>query len=119
MIQLSKDVAEKLEKMRLLNAVIHHDEEAVFDDDLMDEYRGLQEALVEEFMPLMEKLSKAGLLTVSIGNFLDDDAPPDEHFGDEYTSVSGEPMKVFQNGNIVLHADEVSGATCRQKKAGA
>jgi len=40
------------------------DEEALFDDDLMNEYRAIQEEMVDVFMPLVKLIVKAGLLTM-------------------------------------------------------
>jgi hypothetical protein len=89
--------------MCLLHAVIEQDDDP--EEAIYDEYRKLQAEAVEEFLPLLTKLAKAGLLTVSI------DDPECEYIADTYDSISGTVDVVFENGNIWLNAKGVSGAT--------
>jgi hypothetical protein len=65
-VQISKDIAEKLERMRFINSAIKSDEELLYDDEVMDEYRAMLAEMVGTFLPLVKQLVKAGLLTVNI-----------------------------------------------------
>jgi hypothetical protein len=97
-----------LERMRIINALAKTDEEALFDDDLMNEYRAIQEEMVAVFMPLVKLIVKAGLLTMSI-NIDDIDSI------DHYSTLTGEPTAVFDNGNIWIDT-EYGGGNLRQSE---
>ncbi len=111
MIQIDKDTMQKLDryagKQALANKLCASGDEvaglAVYDD----EFRELQHQLVEEFLPLVQRLSAAGLLTASVDLTIKEST--------EMDSVSGDATTVFENGNIWVHADEVSGGTCRDE----
>lgn len=107
-VPIPKDVIEMLERMRIINALAKTDEEALFDDDLMNEYRAIQEEMVDVFMPLVKLLVKAGLLTMSI-NIDDIDSI------DNYSTLTGEPTAVFDNGNIWIDT-EYGGGNLRQSE---
>ena len=108
MIQISGHTLAKLERMRFLVAVIEREESC--EEDIYAEFRSLQEAMVEEFMPVVEKLTRAGLLTVAI------DDPGYEYLTKQYDSISGEAITAFNNGNIWIAARSVSGACYRKKE---
>ena len=107
---ISEEVIDKLNRMRAINTLIRGDEEYAFDDKLMAEYIALKDEMVELFMPIVNSLCKAGLLTVFIEEV---DQIPDL---DTYSSLTGEPVDVFDNGNIWI-ASEYSGGTCLQNKS--
>lgn len=105
MTPLSSSIDEALERMRLLHAVIEREEDT--EEAIYEEYRKLQAEAVEEFLPLLTKMAKAGLLTVSI------DDPECKYITDAFDSISGTVDVVFENGSIWLHANSVDGATCK------
>lgn len=107
MIQLSQDVINSLERMRCLNAIIKTDEMA--EEEICEEYRKIQDEMVEEFMPLIQKLAKSGLLTASI----EENEKDEKYLSDEYDLVAGDVDSVFKNGNIWIHANSVSTAGCK------
>ena len=107
-VPIPKDVVEMLERMRIINALAKTDEEALFDDDLMNEYRAIQEEMVAVFMPLVKLIVKAGLLTMSIN--IDDIESIDN-----YSTLTGEPTAVFDNGNIWIDT-EYGGGNLRQSE---
>ena len=107
-VPIPKDVIEMLERMRIINALAKTDEEALFDDDLMNEYRAIQEEMVDVFMPLVKLIVKAGLLTMNI-NIDDIDSI------DNYSTLTGEPTAVFDNGNIWIDT-EYGGGNLRQSE---
>jgi hypothetical protein len=54
-VTMSRSVADKLERMRFINAVIKSDEEAMDDDAMFAEYRELLGEMVDIFLPLVKK----------------------------------------------------------------
>jgi hypothetical protein len=105
---LSPDVADKLKRMWVLNAALKSDEgeELMFDDEFMEEYRSLQEEMVPMFLPLVQQLVRAGLLTMTI----DIDGIKEL---DQFSSLDGEGVEVFNNGIIWVKCNE-SGATYKE-----
>lgn len=87
-------ITKKLKRMWVIEAALRSEqgEEISCDDEAMDECRSLREELVAVFLPLVEQLVRAGLLTMSID------------LGDEdlskYSSIAGEGVEAFDNGNI-------------------
>lgn len=108
-VQISKSAAEKLERMRLINAEIKSDEELLDDDELLAEYRTTLAEMVETFLPLVKQLVKAGLLTANI-NIEDID---DIH---KYSTLTGEPTIVFDNGNIWIDTEYAGGNLRKQRR---
>jgi hypothetical protein len=108
-VAISKDAADKLERMRFINAVIKSDEEAMDDEEMFAEYRELLGEMVNIFLPLVRKMVKAGLLTLNINI---------EDIGDlaRYSTLSGEPTFVFDNGNIWIDT-EFAGGNLRREAA--
>lgn len=100
------DINEKLQRMRMLNAIFKTDEDA--EEDLFAEYRGTLEEMVTIFLPLVNLLAKAGLLTTNM-NIEDIE---DIH---RHSTLSGEPTAVFENGNIWIDT-EYSGGVLRGKE---
>ena len=110
-MRISKGVADKLERMRFINAVIKSDEEAMHDDAMFAEYRALLAEMVGIFLPLVKKIVKAGLLTVNMNlEDIEDLA--------RYSTLTGEPTIVFDNGNIWVDAEH-AGGTLRSEEADA
>ena len=103
---LAPDVAEKLKRMWIINAALKSDEEISDDDDVMTEYRSLLGELVPVFLPLVQQLVRAGLLTMHI----DIDGIEDI---DQFSSLDGEGVEVFDNGNIWVACEE-SGLTYKK-----
>lgn len=101
-VQISKNVAEKLERMRFINAGIKSDEELLDNDEVMAEYRTMLAEMVETFLPLVKQFVKAGLLTMNI-NIEDID---DLH---KHSTLTGEPTIVFDNGNIWIDTEYAGG----------
>jgi hypothetical protein len=101
-VQISTNVAEKLERMRFINAGLKSDEELLDDDYVMAEYRAMLAEMVETFLPLVKQLVKAGLLTMNI-NIEDIN---DLH---KHSTLTGEPTIVFDNGNIWIDAEYAGG----------
>lgn len=97
------DIKDKLQRMRMLNAIFKTDEDA--EDDLFAEYRKMLEEMVVIFMPLVSLLAKSGLLTTNIN--IDD--IEDIH---RYSTLTGEPTAIFENGNIWIDT-EYSGGVLR------
>lgn len=107
-ISIPSDIKAKLQRMRMLNAIFKTDEDA--EEDLFVEYRGMLEEMVATFMPLVSLLAKAGLLTANM-NIEDIE---DIH---RYSTLTGEPTAVFDNGNIWIDT-EYSGGVLRPVKSG-
>jgi TIR domain len=107
-IPIPADIKEKLQRMRMLNAIFKTDEDA--EEDLFTEYRGMLEEMVAVFLPLVNLLVKAGLLTANMNI---------EDIEDiyRYSSLTGEPTAVFDNGNIWIDT-EYSGGTLRLGEKG-
>lgn len=105
-ILIPDDIKEKLQRMRMLNAIFKTDEDA--EKDLFIEYRGMLEEMVAVFLPLMNLLVKAGLLTANMN--IDD---IEDIY--RYSSLTGEPTAVFDNGNIWIDTEH-SGGNLRQPK---
>jgi len=101
-VQISKSVADKLERMRFINSAIKSDEELLYDDEVMDEYRAMLAEMVDTFLPLVKQLVKAGLLTVNIN--IDDIEDLQR-----YSTLTGEPTIVFDNGNIWIDTEHAGG----------
>lgn len=101
-VQISKNVATKLERMRFINAAIKSDEEVLGDDEVMAEYRSMLAEMVETFLPLVKQLVTAGLLTMNINIEDIDDLQ-------KYSTLTGEPTIVFDNGNIWIDAEYAGG----------
>jgi len=94
--------------MRMLNAIFKTDEDA--EEDLFAEYRGMLAEMVAVFLPLVNLLVKAGLLTANMNI---------EDIEDIYrfSSLTGEPTAVFDNGNIWIDT-EYSGGSLRPGERG-
>jgi hypothetical protein len=107
-IPIPADIKEKLQRMRMLNAIFKTDEDA--EEDLFAEYRRMLEEMVAVFLPLVNLLVKAGLLTANMNI---------EDIEDiyRYSSLTGEPTAVFDNGNIWIDT-EYSGGTLRLGEKG-
>jgi hypothetical protein len=108
-VQISKNVAEKLERMRFINAAIKSDEEVLDNDEVTAEYRTMLAEMVGTFLPLVKQLVKAGLLTVNI-NIEDID---DLH---RYSTLTGEPTIVFDNGNIWIDTEHAGGNLRKRRR---
>ena len=108
---ISEEVTDKLNRMGVINNLFIEDEEYLFDDNLMNEYKILKAEMIKLFMPIVNSLCEAGLLTVYIE---DVDQISDI---DRYSSLTGWPVDVFDNGNIWI-ASEYSGGTYLQNKSG-
>ncbi len=103
MIQISKDVSEKLTKFSGLSALADRlsnagDEEG-FCELIDDEYRAMQSELVEEFLPLVKRLVNAGLIMLTISN--DDKTDPFKGL------VGGDAVSAWANGIIQINATEI------------
>jgi hypothetical protein len=107
-VQIPKDVAGKLERMRFINAAIKSDEEVLNDDEVMAEYRSMLAEMVATFLPLVKQLVMAGLLTMNI----DIEDINDLH---KYSTLTGEPTIVFDNGNIWVDT-EYAGGNLRKRR---
>ena len=105
-ILVPDDIKDKLQRMRMLNAIFKTDEDA--EEDLFAEYREMLEEMVAVFLPLVNLLIKAGLLTANMNI---------EDIEDiyRYSSLTGEPTAVFDNGNIWIDTEH-SGGNLRQSK---
>lgn len=101
---LRPDVANKLKRMWILNAALTSDEreELLSDDEVMDESRSLREELVPMFLPLVQQLVRAGLLTMTI----DIDGIKEL---DQFSSLDIIGVEVFGNGNIWVKCNEYGG----------
>jgi len=108
-IAIPEAIEKKLARMKFINASIQSDEEVLDDNNLMTEYTATLAEMVETFLPLVEQLVSAGLVTVNINI---------EHIDDlaQYSTLTGEPTIAFDNGNIWLDT-EYAGGTLRKKKA--
>jgi hypothetical protein len=99
----------KLRRLSELHAVIERDGDDCDDADC-DEYRTLKDEIIDEVNDVMNKLRKAGLLTVSLPI-----TPElrDEVNKGELDSMTFDDCGNFVNGNIWLDLDPtVTGGTC-------
>ena len=103
-IQIPSNIKDKLQRMRMLNAIFKTAEDA--EEDLFDEYKAMLEEMVATFLPRVSMLAKAGILTANLNI---------EDIEDiyRYSSLTGEPTVVFDNGNIWIET-EFSGGNLRQ-----
>lgn len=102
-IQIPADIKKKLQRMRMLNAIFKTDEDA--EEELFVEYRGMLKEMVDIFLPLVSLLVKSGILTVNLNTEDIEDIS-------RYSSLTGEPTVVFDNGNIWIDTEH-SGGTLR------
>jgi hypothetical protein len=100
-IALSAAAKDKLHRMKELDALIEKHGDC--DDPRMEaafaEYRALLAEMVPLFLPLVQELADAGLLTCSMGLEGSEDKIAD------YRDINGHPTEVFDNGNIWLACD--------------
>jgi hypothetical protein len=105
-MQLTTETAGKLDRLVELNAILIH-----LGDDCSEpyyaEYREIQDELVEEFLPLVAKLAKAGLFTFCV---------PAKLTCNDCDFVHIEPNDVFCNGNIWIEGSEIVGGHCGEKQ---
>jgi hypothetical protein len=99
-VQLSGGITDKLERMRHLNSVIKTQERP--EDDLVAEHGALRADLARTFIPLIEQLAEAGLLTLNINIEDIDDIQ-------RFSTLFGEPTVVFENGNIWIDGKHSGG----------
>lgn len=99
-ITISDDIKKNLQRMRELNAIFKTDEFA--EEELYEEYRTIQSKMVSVFIPIVELMVKAELITVNIEVDENDDM-------NEYTNISGDPTCVFDNGNIWIDSEHSGG----------
>jgi hypothetical protein len=104
-VRISQSVTDKLARMRLLNGVLRSEERP---DDLISEYRALQEEMVHTFIPLIDTLVRAGLITVNV-DLEDVDGLR------KFTTVFGDPAFVFENGNIWIDSKHSGGMLMKQE----
>jgi alkylation response protein AidB-like acyl-CoA dehydrogenase len=93
---LDQETAQKLRRLTELYALmVHLGDEA--EEETCEEYRQLQEPLVQEFLPLVRKLVQAGLLTLDV---------PEEAFAQTkgFVAAAFDAVDAFNNGNIWLSA---------------
>ena len=106
-MNLDPNTEKHLQRLTELQALINHlgDETP---EEVFLEYRGLAEPLVQEFLPVVKKLAKAGLLTLNV---------EEEAFAEArgYVAATYDVAQVFDNGSIWLNAGEVSMLTPKQE----
>jgi hypothetical protein len=111
-IELTPSQERLLARMRAIEGILHREADALGmeAEPLYEEYRTLQAEAVPIFLPLVEKLVRAGLITISI------DADPEDSFSTSdatYFSVTGDPNQVFENGNIWISGSHCGGGCSR------
>lgn len=101
-MKLSKTLTQKLHQMKLLNARIQmsNDDHEIM--ELCDEYNPLKEGMIEEFLPLIDMLAKAGLIGI---DFQDDDQ---DYIKGDYDRLGLDAEYAYENGVIQLFAKNVS-----------
>lgn len=100
-IEIPTDVRNTLERLRVLNALAKADDELLVDEAMMKEHRTLLRQMVLEFLPLVNLLVRAGLLTTSISLENVDCS--------QHRTLTGEPTLVFDNGNIWIDTEYSGG----------
>lgn len=105
-VTVSVAVQAKLDRMAELHQELLFSESCDYNEPIAVEFRAIQSELVVEFMPLVEMLVSAGLLSVAIELLPEDEA-------EKFQLLSGEPFGVFVNGNICLQS-EFSGGCYHQ-----
>jgi len=105
-VSIPDDIKRKLQRMRMLNAIFKTDEDV--EEELLSEYREMLDEMVAVFLPLVNSLVKAGLLTANMNI---------EDIEDIYrfSSLTGEPTAVFENGNIWIDT-EYGGGNLRTRE---
>lgn len=97
-IKLLKNTELALERMAELNALLitADTNDWALSDGVLEEYRHLQTGMVDTFLPLVQTLMRAGLLTLSFndlnGNVL----------ANKYASASCQVDSVVESGSILL-----------------
>ena len=91
----------KLDRMTVLNAVIEAQEDAP--ETVCAEYRKLQNELVPVFLPIIRRLSTAGLLSVSVNI-------EGESRIQRFATADGQARDAFENGNIWIAAECIGGS---------
>lgn len=104
MIQLSRDIFDALARMAILNGMIKAEGDAA-DEAVHAEYRMFLPSMVDEFLPLIDKLIAAGLLTAQV------DLAGRE--ASKYSAIEGVPTRALDNGTIWLTC-QFSGGTLRK-----
>jgi hypothetical protein len=104
MMKTAEEQAAKLYRMKELNALLekHGDEDDPRMEKAFEEYRTLQAEMVPLFLPLVQQLVDAGLLTCAMD--IGGGSETEITIGD-YTDLTAAPVQVFDNGNIWLHCE--------------
>jgi hypothetical protein len=102
-MKMSKVIQKKLMRMYELKCVIAQAPDGCNDEAVCDEYRSLLPSMGEQFLPLVDMLVKAGLISMVIDNR----SGQNEQMSSECIFMGIEPKAVFENGNITI-----SGADC-------
>lgn len=95
------DVADKLDRMRIINSAWRADDELFLsNDELREEYYELQEEMVEMYFPLVVRLAKAGLFCTDV----EFDGMPNGHDWPVklLSSISGYAIDATKDCNILL-----------------
>jgi hypothetical protein len=96
---LGKPMEDKLHRMKELETIIdEHGEEDPRMNAVFEESRTLRAELVPIFLPLVQKLADAGLLSCTMDLEGFEDAPRVTN----YRSLDAHPTEAFDNGNIWL-----------------
>jgi hypothetical protein len=100
-LRVSQNVIDKLARMRLLHGALNSEES--FPADLAAEYQALQAETAHTFLPLVERLAKAGLLTlhVDVDNIKE---------LQKYSAIFGEATFAFGNRSIWIYGKHVGGS---------
>lgn len=94
---VSTAVAGKLERMRLIKAVLNSD----LDEPMGEEFNLLIDEMVELFLPFIKKLAKAGLLSMNLDLEGIDLT--------KFRTLFGEPKQVYRNGGIWIDCEHSGG----------
>jgi len=109
-VQLPRETYNKLKRMVELHAIINRDPEAP-NEEASEEYRTLLPEIVDDFMPVLEMLSKAGLLVVNIEDKTGEYVP-------HYHQVAFDVVDVWDNGAFFLQAGPLAQSSLPRHKPG-
>src|SRR4051794_36999874 len=99
-VKTMEDLARFASKNALISDLLDLGNDVVAFDLIDEHYHSLQASLVEEFAPLIDKLVRAGLISVCI----DGD-------GEKFAGfVGGRATGVYANGNINIHSSRIDSA---------
>ena|ERR1700722_5981946 len=111
--QAADDVLRRLAELHTI-VKSSHDNDTEAEEYIYEEYRALQEPMAKLFLPLVNTLVRAGLITMQFR----DDLKDKELYLRDWKSIGVDPDVTYLNGNIFIEGHYVSTACPRLNSDG-